>query len=372
MTTEHKGQGTASTVTAAPKRTRSENLVLIRKVWPWVFFAIMVVFFTIASKSMNDVNFLSSRSIQGILVYATQILLIALGETLIIIAAGIDLSVGYILGLSAVVAAEIMKALYAAGVPPAITVILGMLGGIAICIIPGWINGILVARVKVPPFISTLGLGYAVFGVALLISGGYPVASQPPYLGQLGNGYLLYYWPEHGFSFFRMPATATQADLANIAPLVPNVVFITVLVTLICWFVLSKTQFGQHLYAIGGSFEAAMRAGIPVQRTLILVYIVAAVLAGVAGSLWAARFTSGAANAGETTTLMAIAAVVIGGASLFGGEGTIVGTVVGSLIIATIQFGLVILGVVPFWQYVAVGVVVIVAVIVDQFGRALT
>jgi ribose transport system permease protein len=152
---------------------------------------------------------------------------------------------------------------------------------------------------------------------------------------------------------------------------VPNVVLITVIVAAVCWFILSKTQFGQHLYAIGGNLEAAVRAGIPVQRTLILVYILAAVLAGVAGSLWAARFTSGAANAGETTTLMAIAAVVIGGASLFGGEGTIVGTIVGSLIIATIQFGLVILGVVPFWQYVAVGVVVIVAVIVDQFGRAL-
>jgi ribose/xylose/arabinose/galactoside ABC-type transport system permease subunit len=371
MTTEHKDQGTALTATSTPKRTRSENLVLIRKVWPWVFFAIMVLFFTITSRSMNDVNFLSPRSIQGILIYATQILLIALGETLIIIAAGIDLSVGLILGLSAVVSAEIMKALYAAGVPPVFTVALGMAGGIAICIIPGWINGILVAKVKVPPFIATLGLGYAVFGVALLISGGYPVASQPPYLGQLGNGYLLYYWPEHGLSFFKLPATAAQADLANIVPLVPNVVLISVIVAAVCWFILAKTQFGQHLYAIGGNLEAAVRAGIPVQRTLILVYIVAAVLAGVAGALWAARFTSGAANAGETTTLMAIAAVVIGGASLFGGEGTIVGTIVGSLIIATIQFGLVILGVVPFWQYVAVGVVVIVAVIVDQFGRAL-
>jgi ribose/xylose/arabinose/galactoside ABC-type transport system permease subunit len=371
MRTERSGQETALTTMAKPKRTRSENLVLIRKVWPWVFFVVMVSSFTIVSRSLNDVNFLSPRSIQGILVYATQILLVALGETLIIIAAGIDLSSGYVLGLSAVVAAEIMKALYAAGVAPVLTVIAGMVGGILICIIPGWINGALVARVKVPPFISTLGLGYGVYGVALLISGGYPVANQPPYLGQIGNGYLLYYWPDHGFSFFKVPAMATPADLASIVPLVPNVVLMSLIVTVVCWFVLAKTQFGQHLYAIGGNFEAAVRAGIPVQRTLTLVYIVAAVLAGVAGSLWAARFTSGAANAGETTTLMAIAAVVIGGASLFGGEGTVVGTVVGSLIIATIQFGLVILGVLPFWQYVAVGLVVIVAVIVDQFGRAL-
>jgi len=125
------------------------------------------------------------------------------------------------------------------------------------------------------------------------------------------------------------------------------------------------------MYAIGGNFEASMRAGIPVIRTLIKVYIVAAVLAGIGGVLWAARFTSGAYNAGEYTPMMAIAAVVIGGASLFGGEGTVIGTLVGSLIIATIQYGLVVLGVSPFYQYVAVGLVLILAVVVDQFGRNL-
>ncbi len=144
---------------------------------------------------------------------------------------------------------------------------------------------------------------------------------------------------------------------------------VTLIVLVACWFILAKTQFGQHLYAIGGNFEASSRAGIPVQRTIIWVYIIAGLLAGIAGCLWAARFTSGAANAGETSLLNAIAAVVIGGASLFGGEGTIIGTVVGALIIATIQFGLVLLGVLPFWQFIAVGFVVILAVVVDQLGR---
>jgi ribose transport system permease protein len=357
--------------TTKPKRTRAETLILIRQIWPWVFLVVMVIFFTITAKTLNGTNFLGPRSIQGILVYATQILLIALGETLIIIAAGIDLSVGYMLGLAAVVAAMVMKLLHASGFSPWITIPLGMLGGVAVAAIPGWINGLLVAKIKVPPFITTLGMGYVVYGVALLFSGGYPVAKQPPQLGQLGNGYLVYYWPDHGLSFFSVPSTAVQADLAVITPLLPNVVLITILVTLVCWFVLAKTQFGQHLYAIGGNFEAANRAGIPVKQTITKVYIIAGLLAGVAGSLWAARFTSGAANAGETTLLFSIAAVVVGGASLFGGEGTIIGTVVGSLIIATIQFGLVLLGVVPFWQYVAVGMVVIVAVIVDQFGRTL-
>ena len=360
-----------STLLHFSKRSRAENISIIRKVWPWFFLIIMVIVFTIASQAMNAVNFLSVRSLQGILIFTTQILLLALGETMIIIAAGIDLSVGFIVGLAAVIAAEIMKFLYTAGLPPGIVVSAGMLGGVLICIIPGWINGVLVARIRVPPFISTLGMGYAVFGVALLISGGYPVASQPPYLGQLGNGSLLYLWVGKGIAFFKIPEYATHTDLQNIFPLLPNVVFVTLIVTVICWFILAKTQFGQHLYAIGGNFEAAVRAGIPVKRTITWVYIIAAMLAGVAGSLWAARFTSGAANAGETSLLMAIAAVVIGGASLFGGEGSVVGTVIGALIIATIQFGLVILGMAPFWQFIAVGVVVIIAVIVDQFGRTL-
>ena len=147
---------------ATSKRSRAETLILIRQVWPWVFLVVMVIFFTITAKALNDTNFLGPRSIQGILVYATQILLIALGETLIIIAAGIDLSVGYMLGLGAVVAALIMQALNAAEVSPWLTIPVGMLGGILVCVIPGWINGVLVSRIKVPPFISTLGMGYVV------------------------------------------------------------------------------------------------------------------------------------------------------------------------------------------------------------------
>jgi len=369
VSVEHKVKSAETLPKGAERMV--ETLSMVRKIWPWFILIITVIIFTIAAKVMNNTNFLSPRSLQGIMVYATQILLLALGETLVIIAAGIDLSVHYIVGLAAVIAAEIMKFMYAAGISPWLVIPAGMLGGVLICIIPGWINGWLVARVKVPPFIGTLGMGYAVYGVALLISGGYPVAKQPPYLGQLGNGSAIYLWLGKGIAFLKVPGYATHQDLQNIIPLLPNVVLVTIIVTLIIWFMLAKTQFGQHLYAIGGNFQAALRAGIPVQRTLTLVYIIAAVLAGIAGSLWAARFTSGAANAGETSLLMAIAAVVIGGASLFGGEGNVIGTVIGALIIATIQFGLVILGMQPFWQYIAVGIVVIIAVIVDQFGRTL-
>jgi len=353
------------------KRSNIENLDRIRQVWPWIFFLLLVIGFSIASKIRNDVNFVNVRSVQGILEYATQILLIGLAETFVIITGGIDLSLGWTLGFASVIAAEVMQTLHASGASPVEVIAFGFLAGILITILPGFINGWLVTRVKVPPFIATLGVGVLIEGVALLRSGGYPVAKQPPFLGQIGNGYLIRYWPGHGVFFFNVPEGATQADLADIIPIIPNIVMITLIITFVCWFILAKTQFGQHLYAIGGNYEASMRAGIPVARTLIKTYILASVLAGIAGVIWASRFTSGAYNAGETTTMTAIAAVVIGGASLFGGEGTIIGTVIGALIIATIQYGLVILGVIPFWQYVAVGIVLILAVIVDQFGRRL-
>ena len=359
----------AESATARPGRTRAENLVLVRKLWPWVFLITLVILFSLASQALNQVTFLSSRSVQGILLYTTQVLLIGLAETFVIISAGIDLSTGWILGFASVVAALIMQTLHAGGAPAAVSISAGMLGGVLISIVPGLINGLLIARVKVPSFIATLGMGILIEGVALLISGGYPIAKQPPDLGPLGNGSLIYFWPDHGIFFLNAPLTATPAEAQAVIPLMPNPVFVTLIVMLICWFVLAKTQFGQHLYAIGGNFEAAVRAGIPVKRTLVKVYTLAAVLSGIGGVIWAARFTSGAYNAGETTTLNAIAAVVIGGASLFGGEGTIVGTVIGALIIGTIQYGLVLLGVSPFWQYVAIGAVVILAVVMDQLGR---
>jgi ribose/xylose/arabinose/galactoside ABC-type transport system permease subunit len=374
MTVEEKKKSSTPGQAVQPGKGKKESvsiLVIIRKIWAWVFLAVLIIGFSIASKKANDINFISLRSVQGILTYATQILLVGLAETLIIIVAGIDLSAGWVLGFSAVVGATVMQDLYPKGFSPVIVITAGMLSGILVAILPGLVNGILIARVKVPAFISTLGMGVLIEGVALLISGGYPVVKQPAYLGMIGNSSVLYYWPGHGVSFFKYPELATQADIPSILVIMPTVVLVTIIVTAVIWFVLAKTQFGQHLYAIGGNKEGAIRAGIQVKSTLIKVYTLAAVLAGIAGVIWSTRFSSGAYNAGETTTMNAIAAVVIGGASLYGGEGTIMGTVVGALILATIQYGLVLLGVVPFYQFIAVGIVVVVAVIVDQFGRAL-
>ncbi len=371
MTIASQDKALKEEVVAQPARAKrgAETLATLRKVYPWAFLVTMLLFFTVSSQAVNNVNFLTPRALQGIGVYTTQILLLALGETLIIISAGIDLSLAWILGFSSVIAADIMKYMYGAGYGPLETIGLGILGGVFVAVFPGLLNGILVTRWNVPSFISTLAVGFVVEGVALLRSHGYPIADQPPYLGELGNNSIINWSPGNWFSWFKVPETSTVQQLQANIPLMPNIVFVTIIVTAVCWFVLAKTQFGQHLYAIGGNYEAAKRAGIPVNRTLIKVYIFSAVLAGIAGVLWAARFTSGAYNGGETTQMTSIAAVVIGGASLFGGEGTIVGTIVGALVIATIQYGLVVLGVEAFYQYVVVGGVLILAVVVDQLGR---
>ncbi len=372
MTLESKQVNLGEATPSAPKRrTRASNLTLLRQLWPWAFLVTLLLVFSIYSKVVNDVNFISMRSVMGILVYASQIMLIALGETLVMVAAGIDLSAGWVLGLSSVIAAQIMRDQNAAGAGPVQTVGLGFLAGMLIALAPGLVNGILITRVKVPSFIATLGMGFLVEGISLVITAGQTVTNQPTYLGPLGNNSLLYIWPGHPITWLKMPDAATAADLPNVTPFLPGVVVVTVVVTVIVWFILAKTQFGQHLYAIGGNYEASMRAGIPVKMTLVKAYMLAALMAGIGGILWAARFTGGAYNAGEVTTFQSIAAVVIGGTSLFGGEGKVVGTIIGTLCIATIQYGLVLVGVLAFWQYVAIGIVVILAVIVDQFGRTL-
>ena len=150
---------------------------------------------------------------------------------------------------------------------------------------------------------------------------------------------------------------------------VPYIVLITAVFVLIMHYVLSQTRFGQHNYAIGANVQAARRAGIDIKAHLLRLYILSAGCAGLAGVLYSARFNAGAAQAGEPLLLDCVAAVVIGGASLFGGSGTILGTVAGAFVIAVIQYGLVFVNVEPFWQFISVGVVIIISVLIDQAQR---
>jgi ribose transport system permease protein len=269
------------------------------------------------------------------------------------------------MGLSAVLAALAVTSL-APNTSLLVVVLVGLAGGVAGGLIAGLVNGWLIARLNVPPFIVTLGMFGIARGLAFLGSGGLPIPIRIQGFGQIGNGYLFYYHPAAGTSFFNLPSGLAGPQLREVTSFLPHPVTLIIVAVIMAHLLLSRTQFGLHVYAIGGNREAALRAGIPVQRRTIQIYKLSGLFAAVAGVLYITRFTSGAANAGEALLLDSIAAVVIGGASLFGGGGTIMGTVIGALIIAIIQNGLVILAVNPFWQFVAVGIVIILAVLIDQ------
>jgi ribose/xylose/arabinose/galactoside ABC-type transport system permease subunit len=219
---------------------------------------------------------------------------------------------------------------------------------------------------NVPPFIATLGMFSIARGIGFVLSGGMPRPIFVENLGQLGNGYLLYVHPQAGVSFLTQPAGLEATQLREVVGILPHPVTVSIILVVVCHWVLSRSKFGLYTYAVGGNAEASSRAGIPVQRHLIKIYVLSGTMAAIAGLLYNVRFTNGAANAGEALLITSIAAVVIGGASLFGGEGTIIGTVIGALIIAVITNGFIILGVNAFWQFIAIGVVIILAVLVDQ------
>ncbi len=328
----------------ASARGPSRLLLLAARMRAWLFLAFLLVLFEAWAQASYGASFVfSSYNAQSIAVFAVAPLLLALGETFVIIAGGIDLSVGFIMGLSAVVAAR--GASIAGGLMPAFPAMaVGIAAGLLVSLIPGAVNGWLISKLKVPPFIGTLGMFGVARGAAFLLAAGTTVPVANGYFAALGNGRVL------GF---------------------PIVVIITVLFLLLMSYVLRQTRFGQHTYAVGASEQAALRAGINVGRHTRKLYLLSAFCAGLGGVLYTARFTAGAAQAGEPLLLDSIAAVVIGGASLFGGSGTILGTVAGSLVIAVIQYGLVFIDVEPFWQFVAVGVVIIISVLVDQTQREL-
>jgi ribose transport system permease protein len=334
-----------SSSSSSKSRDRNRSRDLLLRIWPSLFFVTMFAAFAIAAWVKVGANMLGVRSVQGILLFTTLILLLAAAETFVILTAGIDLSVGFILGFASVTSAVAMRGMANANWPAVIVVVGGLFVAVAIGAVSGLANGLLVAKVGVPSFIATLGMGGVVFGLALLAAGGSPVAGLPSYVGKLGNSYV---FSEQRWIPYQVVATAVVIGAV--------------------WFILAKTQFGRHVYAFGGNAEAAKRAGIKVDVLNIKVYTLAGMLAGFGGLLFTLRFATGNARAGETLLLTSIAAVVIGGASLFGGEGRMFGTIMGALTVATIDFGLVILGVEPYWQWIAVGLVVILSVIVDQMG----
>lgn len=282
-----------------------------------------------------------------------------------IIGGGIDLSVGWVMGLASVISALVIRDAVVAGILVVPAILLGFGAGIGAC--AGLINGAIIARLRVPAFIVTLGVSFIARGVAFLASGGNVVGNQPRALREFGNESLMYFVRGEGggLHFLQRPELAgAQARLLD--RILPWPVVATLILTALMVFLARKTQFGRHTYALGGNRAAALRAGIPVVRHTIRLYVLSAATAGVAGVLHTARFSGGSSIAGDPLLLPSIAAVIIGGVSLFGGRGSVLGAVVGALIIAVLQTGLIMLAVEPFWQFIVVGVVVILAVLMDQ------
>lgn len=343
--------------------------LLASRIWAWLFLALMVLFFvvTVPLVSGGAVHFLTIRNSQNILVAIVPVLLLGLGQTFVIIGAGIDLSVGWVMSLASVLSALALRWAFDGEVPLFPSVLVGLIAGVGGAAVVGFINGVIIAKLKVPAFIVTLGTSFIVRGVAYLMSENTTVIGLPTGIRAYGNDALLYYIRGEGggFYFFERPDVSGEL-LRRMDTILPYPVIVTACVVACAVFLLRKTQFGRHTYAIGGSMEAAVRTGIPVDRHIIKLYILSASTAGIAGFLSTLRFTAGSAVIGDPLLLSSIAAVIIGGVSLFGGAGTVMGTVIGALIIAVLTTGLVMLNVEAFFQFIVVGTVVIIAVLIDQ------
>jgi ribose transport system permease protein len=301
--------------------------------------AVIVIIFA----AMKPGAFLTVFNIRGIVQDTAILTVLGVGMTFVIITGGIDLSVGSVLIFSGVVADKVMANV--GGGQGWGSALIGLVVAVACGFGWGLLNGFLIARAKVPPLIVTLGTLGMALGIAEVITGGVDLRNVPTVM-------------------------VNSIGFGNVVWQIPTLAVIAAAVILVGIVVLHRTRFGLHTYALGSNPEAGRRSGLDVPRHLIVVYTVSGLLAGFAGWLNLAFFQSTTIGGQTTTNLSVIAGCVIGGTSLFGGYGSIFGTVIGLFIPATLQDGFVIIGIQPFWQQVVVGAVLIAAVYVDQRRRA--
>jgi ribose transport system permease protein len=314
-----------------------QRLVSGSSTWIGLILVGLIIVFSILDYS----SFVSTANARNIATDAAVLLVLATGMTYVIITAGIDLSVGGVLVFSGVVSAKAMNATGADNWP---VIFLGLAVALAAGFVWGAINGFLVAKGRIPALIVTLGTLGMSLGAAYVITGGVDEREVP----------------------FKLVTTIGIGRAFN---QIPWLVIIAFAVALVFGIILAATRFGRYTYAVGSNQEAARRAGIAVDRHLIKVYALVGTLAGLAGFMSLARFSTTTIGGHDTDNLQAIAATVIGGTSLFGGIGTILGTVFGVFIPAVLNNGFVIVGVQAFWQQIAVGAVLIGAVYLDQLRR---
>ncbi len=304
---------------------------------------LVVVVMMVALALIKPEVFLTPQNLTNILKQNATLALLALGMYVVIVTAGIDLSVGSIMALGMVALAIASKA----GVPWPLVLLIGP----AIGLVVGWVNGVGLTVLKLPhPFIMTLGTLNVARGLTYLISNGAPVSGLQPEVRYLGQAYF-------DFGIFPPPAG------------LPASLLVVAICAVGLWFFLERTNMGRHIFAIGGNPQAARVSGINVDRTLVVVYMISGFFAGLSGLLLAGRTDSGFPNAGLGIELDAIAAVIIGGASFFGGRGTVIGVLAGVLIMGILRNGLNINNVSAFWQQILIGLVIIFAVWIDVLRR---
>lgn len=322
----------ASALSSGRPSTIAERLIGTPSVGPLlVLLAFGVIF------SLTNPRFLATQNLSIILQQTVIIGTLAIGQTLIILTAGIDLAVGAICVLGTILAGKLANS----GYDPVLAMALAVLA----CTAAGVAAGSLIAGLRLPPFIVTLGILGIITAALRLISAGGAFAVTDAFLGWTGNTIRL-----HGF-------------------VVTYGVIIMLLLYGLVWFLLNQTQWGRHVYAVGNNPEAARLVGIPVGRLLLSVYVLAAFIYGVAAWLALGRIPNADPNALQTANLDSITAVVIGGTSLFGGRGGLIGTLIGALIVGVLRNGLTLAGIDPLWQDLITGILVIVAVALDQLTR---
>ncbi|MFH6783989.1 MULTISPECIES: ABC transporter permease [Methylobacterium] len=302
----------------------------------------------VAAFSLTSPAFLSLGNGMSIGLQVTSIALLGIGATVVIIAGGIDLSVGSVLALSGVVAALCVKE---AGLP----VPLAMLAGIAVGGVCGLVNGLVVTRLKLPPFIATLGMMLIARGLALQITGARAVSGLGESFGALGNGALL-----------RIVRIGDDGFPEVLFPGIPYPVLLMAGLALAVAFLLRRSVLGRHVYAVGSNAEAARLSGVAVNRVVTLTYVLSGLLAGLTGCVLMSRLVTAQPNEGVMYELDAIASAVIGGTSLAGGIGTISGTVIGAFVIGILRNGLNMNGVSAFTQQIIIGLVILLTVWIDQ------
>ncbi len=331
----------SATATPGNSVTSYANRVLkseaIQRILAFAALLIIIVFFSLSSP-----NFLRTQNIEGIFLSTAVNGILAVGVTFVIITGGIDLSLGTVMTLAAVITAKLVSE---AGMP----IPVGIIGGILTGALAGFINGVVIAQMRVPPFVATLGMLYVAKGLSLILSDLAPI----------------YFNRESGFTSL---ATGTLIKIPGVIE-IPNAVLIMFGAAAVGSFVLFRTVVGRYTFALGSNEEAARISGVNTARWKIAVYTIAGVFSGLAGIVIAARLNSAQPALGQGYELDAIAAVVIGGTSLSGGEGSILGTVIGAFVISVLTNGLRILAVPQEWQMVVTGAIIIVAVFLDMMRR---